>query len=63
LGYTYAFSKRTNLYAAISDISNDKARERMPAKLGGSAAATTGDASNSGNGYQNGFQFGVKHTF
>jgi predicted porin len=52
LGYTYAFSKRTNAYAAIADISNKKDR-----------SAATGDATYTGDGYQNGFQFGVKHTF
>lgn len=53
LGYTYSLSKRTNLYAAYSDISNDEHRH-----------ASTGDAANAWyTEYQNGFQFGVKHTF
>jgi predicted porin len=56
LGYTYAFSKRTSAYAAIADVHNDKTRKIL-------AAASTGDSSNNGNGYQNGFQFGVKHAF
>jgi predicted porin len=52
VGYTYAFSKRTNVYAAIADIKNNDSR-----------TTTTGDASNSGFPYQNGFQLGLRHTF
>jgi predicted porin len=52
LGYTYAFSKRTNLYAAYADIKNK-----------GTRSASVGDATYTGDGYQNGLQFGVKHTF
>jgi predicted porin len=63
LGYTYALSKRTNVYAAIADVHNDKSRKAAPVKLGGLAAASSGDSSNGGNGYQNGVQFGIKHTF
>jgi predicted porin len=56
LGYTYAFSKRTSLYADIADIHNDKTRKIL-------AVASSGDSSNGGNGYQNGIQFGLKHSF
>ena len=52
LGYTYSLSKRTSAYAAYSDISNDTGR-----------VADVGDAANDGNGYQNGLQLGLKHTF
>ena len=52
LGYTYSLSKRTNFYAAYSDINNDNVRD-----------ADVGDANNIGNGYQNGFNLGLKHTF
>jgi predicted porin len=52
LGYTYDFSKRTNFYATYADIHNDNHR-----------FASTGDASNNGNAYQDGIQFGLKHTF
>lgn len=57
LGYNYSLSKRTNVYAAYADIKNDKNNgvyERT---------ATVGDATNGGNGYQNGFNVGLKHTF
>ncbi|MCL2075769.1 MAG: porin [Betaproteobacteria bacterium] len=54
VGYTYSLSKRTNFYAAYSDISNKKQR---------AAFAAVGDSSNSGNDYQQGFQLGLRHTF
>jgi predicted porin len=57
VGYTYAFSKRTNLYAAYSDIKNDDTDGWLD------RYAVTGDAANSGNTYQNGLQFGLRHTF
>ncbi|MDR2164045.1 MAG: porin [Zoogloeaceae bacterium] len=68
LGYTYAFSKRTNFYAAIADITNKDDRDGsdnhpVPVILS-RIAATAGDSTDStGSGYQNGFQFGIKHTF
>jgi predicted porin len=52
LGYTYNLSKRTNFYAAYADINNDDNR-----------ATEVNDANNGGDGYQNGFQFGLKHNF
>ncbi|MDR2366153.1 MAG: porin, partial [Zoogloeaceae bacterium] len=65
LGYTYALSKRTNFYAAYSDISNDNEKGKKDNKV--QRTATTGDASNGAaydnGGYQNGIQFGLKHTF
>jgi len=54
LGYTYAFSKRTNFYAAWADISNDDDR---------AVKMVVGDGTNNGEGYQSGFQLGLKHTF
>ncbi|MDR1889137.1 MAG: porin [Zoogloeaceae bacterium] len=57
LGYTYSLSKRTNFYAAYSDISNDDGSNDL------NRFATTNDANNAGDGYQNGFQFGLKHNF
>ncbi|MDR2364890.1 MAG: porin, partial [Zoogloeaceae bacterium] len=61
LGYTYALSKRTNFYAAYSDISNDNEKGNKANKV--QRGATVGDASNEGDTYQNGLQFGLKHTF
>jgi predicted porin len=61
LGYTYALSRRTNFYAAIADLHNDKSR-KSPG-LFGTRAASLSDADNPGNGYQSGFQFGVKQVF
>jgi predicted porin len=58
LGYTYSLSQRTTLYAAYSDINNDSLRATRIAR-----GASTNDASNAGDGYQNGFQFGMRHTF
>ncbi|MDR2678239.1 MAG: porin [Zoogloeaceae bacterium] len=58
VGYTYSFSKRTNVYAAYAKNKNDDTNTWLD------RAAVTGDASN-GNDltYQNGFQFGLRHTF
>ncbi|MDR0674402.1 MAG: porin [Zoogloeaceae bacterium] len=61
LGYTYALSRRTNFYAAVSDISNDNEDGRKANKV--RRTASVGDASNGGEGYQNGFNIGLKHTF
>ncbi len=52
LGYTHDLSKRTNLYAVYADISNKNG-----------ATADTGDNANTGLGYQNGFQLGMRHKF
>ncbi|MDR2689397.1 MAG: porin, partial [Azoarcus sp.] len=63
LGYTYALSKRTNLFAAIADTHNDKARQNAPVKAGGLVVVAAGDGAYAGDKYQNGFQFGIRHTF
>ena len=57
LGYEYALSKRTSLYAAYSDINNNSA-----AKNSG-LHGTVGDAGNNGLGYQQGANLGIRHTF
>lgn len=51
LGYTYALSKRTNLYAAYGHISND-----------GAAIYTVGNNSENGTGNK-AFNLGVRHLF
>lgn len=57
LGYTHALSKRTGLYAVYADIKNDAGNTGV--KLN----AAVGDASNVGEGYQEGFQVGLRHSF
>lgn len=52
IGYNHNLSKRTAVYSAYADISND-----------GAFKADVGDASNSGNGYQRGFNLGLRHNF
>jgi predicted porin len=59
VGANYAFSKRTDLYTAYSYIDNDSADRFNTLRR----AASVGDASNSGNTFQQGFQVGVRHTF
>jgi predicted porin len=61
LGYTYALSKRTNFYAAYSDISNDNEKGNKQNKT--RRGADVADSANDGDGYQNGLQFGLKHNF
>ncbi|MDR3352649.1 MAG: porin [Zoogloeaceae bacterium] len=63
LGYTYAFSKRTNLFAAIADTHNSKSRQTAPVKVGGNVVVAAGDGAYGGDKYQNGLQFGIRHTF
>jgi predicted porin len=58
LGYTYAFSKRTKFYAAYADISNDDGDNDL-VRTTDVGDGTVVDA----NGYQNGFQFGIFHSF
>jgi predicted porin len=60
LGYTYSLSKRTSVYAAYADISNDNEKGNAGKVR---RTASVGDSSNGGDGYQNGFQFGLKHSF
>ena len=57
LGYEYALSKRTSLYAVYSDIDNNRAA-RNNALYG-----SVGDATNEGQGYQQGANLGIRHTF
>ena len=57
IGYNHALSKRTGLYAVYADIKNDDG------SAGQTLNASVGDASNGGEGYQQGFQVGVRHTF
>lgn len=52
VGYQYNMSKRTNLYAVYSDISNKDG-----------ATFSVGDSSNGGAGYQQGLNLGVRHKF
>lgn len=61
VGYTYSLSKRTNLYAAYADISNDNEDGTTVGKF--QRVSSTNDASNAGNTYQNGFNVGIRHTF
>ncbi len=53
LGYVHQLSKRTDVYAAYADINN-----RDDAFW-----AEVADSSNSGEGYQRGFNLGVRHRF
>ncbi|MDO9599523.1 MAG: porin [Azoarcus sp.] len=57
LGYEHALSKRTSLYAAYSDISNNSSAENA------GVIASVGDAANTGKGYQRGLSTGVRHSF
>ncbi|MDR1349584.1 MAG: porin [Zoogloeaceae bacterium] len=63
IGYTYALSKRTNFYAAYSDIKNDGVRnvgvDDASNNIGG-----IHDANDTRIGaYERGIQLGLKHTF
>lgn len=65
IGANYALSKRTDLYTAYSMIDNDS---EVRNGVRTNRFAGTGDATNSGFAatnvpYQQGFQFGVRHTF
>ena len=53
LGYTHNLSKRTDVYAVYADIDN---KDDV-------LIATSGDATNGGDGYQKGFNVGVRHRF
>jgi predicted porin len=61
-GYEYALSKRTTLYGVYADIDNSGFRQDGYKRLS-SSAASLGDCGNPGSGYQNGFQFGLRHLF
>ena len=60
LGYNHALSKRTGIYVAYSDISNDGGKDDATNE---GLNATVGDASLPGDKYQRGFQVGIKHAF
>lgn len=53
LGYSHNLSKRTDVYAVYADISNK----------GDSSWGTSTDATNGSDGYQRGFNIGVRHRF
>jgi predicted porin len=57
VGYNYSLSKRTKFYAAISKIDNDDGDNNF------ARVASVGDANNGGDGYQQGIQFGLNHSF
>ena len=59
VGYNYSLSKRTSLYTAYADISNDQGANDL------FRASTSSDASNDASvgGYQRGFNIGIMHTF
>lgn len=61
LGYNHALSKRTGIYAAYSKISNDGGTQVDGVDQG--VRAFVGDASYPGQGYQRGFQLGLRHAF
>ena len=63
LGYEYALSKRTSIYTAYSDINNKGSAKAQLGVLGYVNAASVGDASNLGDGYQRGFNLGLRHVF
>ncbi|MBN8443033.1 MAG: porin [Thauera sp.] len=58
LGYEHALSKRTSIYTAYSDI-NNKGSAKDEADL----SASVGDATSGGDGYQRGFNLGLRHRF
>ncbi len=64
VGAEYALSKRTSLYTTYAQIDNNKNAENA-SKIAGNTgiAGSVGDASNGGMGYQQGFNFGLRHTF
>jgi len=57
VGYTYELSKRTNFYAVYARLTNQKKDATYLRE------AHLTDASNDGEGYRRGFQFGLKHEF
>ncbi|MCL2658747.1 MAG: porin [Betaproteobacteria bacterium] len=59
LGGTYAFSKRTDVYAVFSRIiASDGTKRNLDIY-----EPQVGDATNSGDGYRSGVQLGMRHTF
>jgi predicted porin len=59
LGYTYAFSKRTNFYSAYAHISNGSRRSAGV----GDATQDPSDDAEAGGGYRSGFSLGIRHAF
>ncbi|MBS0545321.1 MAG: porin [Proteobacteria bacterium] len=62
LGYEYALSKRTSIYTAYSDI-NNKGSAKATFEGAPVTAASVGDATSDGGGYQRGFNLGLRHVF
>lgn len=62
LGYEYALSKRTSIYTAYSDINNKGSAKATVDGLS-LTGASVGDATSGGDGYQRGFNLGVRHVF
>jgi predicted porin len=62
LGYRYPLSKRTNFYASYAAIRNSNQESRHTDNAL-TRTASVGDAYNGGSGYQNGWQFGIRHNF
>jgi predicted porin len=60
IGYTYALSKRTNLYTSYSHISNSNNNSDHPAIVANSNASTNKGVDNTGS---NGFALGIRHKF
>lgn len=60
LGYEHWLSKRTGVYATYADINNNKAAEESG---DGALIGSVGDATSAGDGYQRGFNVGVRHLF
>lgn len=58
VGYEHWLSKRTGLYATYAAAGNSDAAEAA-----GALATSTGDATRGGDGYQRGFNLGVRHFF
>ncbi|TAH52923.1 MAG: porin [Betaproteobacteria bacterium] len=58
VGYEHWLSKRTGLYATYAAAGNNDAAEAA-----GTLATSTGDATRGGDGYQRGFNLGVRHFF
>lgn len=54
VGYEHGLSKRTVIYTAFSKINNDNDAD---------ITASVGDATNANDGYQRGFNLGIRHTF
>ena len=57
LGYEHALSKRTSLYGTYASINNNRsARDHA-------LSSSVGAGYNTGDGYQNSFATGIRHSF